>query len=64
MADFVPEFQTPPKFRPYNPKQVRLLSPDLGEWLPEGRFAYHVDDIVGDTKLSAANAFSPGSPPW
>ncbi len=56
MADFVPEFQTPPKFRPYNPKQGRLLPADLGEWLPEGHLAHHVDDIVDSLDLGALHA--------
>ena len=27
-------------FRPYEPDQMLLLSPDLHDWLPEGHFAH------------------------
>ena len=43
----------PTTFRPYNPGQGRLLPADLGEWLPEGHLAYHVDDIVDGLDLGA-----------
>ena len=36
----------PTTFRPYEPEQKLLLSPDLQEWLPEGRLAHHVSDLV------------------
>ena len=32
-------------FRPYEPEQKLLLSPDLQEWLSEGRLAHHVSDL-------------------
>ena len=28
------------RFRPYQPKQLLLLSPDLREWVPEGHLAH------------------------
>ena len=46
----------PTTFRPYNPKQGRLLPADLGEWLPEGHLAHHVDDIVDSLDLGALYA--------
>lgn len=46
----------PTTFRPYNPKQGRLLPADLGEWLPEGHLAHHVDDIVDGLDLGALYA--------
>ena len=46
----------PTTFRPYNPKQGRLLPADLGEWLPEGHLAHHVDDIVDSLDLGAFHA--------
>ena len=32
-------------FRPYEPDQMLLLSPDLHDWLPKGHFAHHVSDL-------------------
>ena len=32
----------PTRFRPYQPKQMLLLSPDLREWVPEGHLAHQV----------------------
>ena len=46
----------PTTFRPYNPKQGRLLPADLGEWLPGGHLAHHVDDIVDSLDLGALYA--------
>lgn len=43
----------PTTFRPYNPMQGRLLPADLGKWLPEGRLARHVDDIVDSLDFGA-----------
>ena len=40
-------------FRPYQPDQLLLLSPDLGEWLPSGHLAHHVSDLVDSLELSA-----------
>jgi len=33
-------------FRPYEPDQLLLLPPSLGEWLPEDHLAYFVSDVV------------------
>ncbi len=33
-------------FRPYSPKQILLMPPDLAEWVPAGHFAQLVDDLV------------------
>jgi hypothetical protein len=30
-------------FRPYTPDQIRLLPPDLSEWVPAGHLARLVD---------------------
>ena len=38
-------------FRPYEPDQMLLLSPDLRDWLPEGHFAHHVSDLVDGLDL-------------
>ena len=43
----------PRTFRPYQPNQLLLLSPDLREWLPSGHLAHHVGDLVDALDLSA-----------
>ena len=40
-------------FRPYSPSRMPLLPPDPGEWLPAGRLAYHVSDLVDALDLGA-----------
>ena len=43
----------PTTFRPYQPDQFLLLSPDLREWLPPGHLAHHVCDLVDALELRA-----------
>ena len=43
----------PTTFRPYQPDQLLLLSPDLREWLPPRHLAHHVSDLVDALELSA-----------
>ena len=43
----------PTTFRPYQPDQLLLLSPDLREWLPPGHLAHHVCDLVDALELRA-----------
>ena len=43
----------PTMFRPYQPDQLLLLSPDVREWLPPGHLAHHVSDLVDALDLSA-----------
>ena len=43
----------PTTFRPYQPDQLLLLSPDLREWLAPGHLAHHVSDLVDALELSA-----------
>ena len=43
----------PTTFRPYQPDQLLLLSPDVREWLPPGHLAHHVSDLVDALDLSA-----------
>ena len=43
----------PTTFRPYQPDQLLLLSPDLREWLPPGHLAHHVGDLVDALELRA-----------
>ena len=43
----------PTTFRPYQPDQLLLLSPDLREWLPPGHLAHHVSDLVDALDLNA-----------
>ena len=43
----------PTTFRPYQPDQLLLLSPDLHEWLAPGHLAHHVSDLVDALELSA-----------
>ena len=43
-------------FRPYHPDQMLLLPQDLREWVPEGRLAHHVSDLVDALDLSAFHA--------
>jgi transposase len=40
-------------FRPYEPDQLLLLPPSLGEWLPKDHLAYFVSDVVTELDLSA-----------
>ena len=39
-------------FRPYEPDQLVLLPPSLGEGLPEDHLAYFVSDVVTDLDLT------------
>lgn len=39
-------------FRPYEPDQLLLLPPSLGEWLPEDHLAYFVSDMVTELDLT------------
>ena len=41
------------RFRPYQPKQMLLLSPDLREWVPEGHLAHQVSEMVDGLELGA-----------
>ena len=34
------------RFRRYQPKQLLILPPDLGEWVPEGHLAHQVSELV------------------
>jgi len=43
----------PTTFRPYQPDQLLLLSPDLREWLASGHLAHHVSDLVDALDLGA-----------
>lgn len=43
----------PTTFRPYQPDQLLLLSPDVREWLPSGHLAHHVSDLVDALDLNA-----------
>ena len=44
--------KTATTFRPYNPDQLLLLPPNLGEWLPESHLVYFVRDVVSQLDLS------------
>ena len=50
----------PTTFRPYQPDQLLLLSPDLREWLPAGHLVHHVSDLVDALDLSAFYALYEG----
>ena len=41
------------RFRPYQPKQMLLLSPNLREWVPEGHLAHQVSELVDGLELGA-----------
>ena len=43
----------PTRFRPYQPKQLLMLPPDLGEWVPEGHLAHQVSELVDGLELGA-----------
>ena len=43
----------PTTFRPYQPDQMLLLSPDLRDWVAQGHLAHHVSDLVDSLDLSA-----------
>ena len=43
----------PTTFRPYQPDQLLLLSPDVREWLAPGHLAHHVSDLVDALELNA-----------
>jgi len=40
-------------FRPYEPNQLLLLPPAIGDWVPEGHLARFVSDLVDRLDLSA-----------
>lgn len=40
-------------FRPYEPNQLLLLPPAIGDWLPEGHLARFVGDLVDGLDLSS-----------
>ncbi len=40
-------------FHPYEPEQVLLLPPSLGDWVPEGHLAHFVADSVDQLDLTA-----------
>ena len=42
----------PTTFRPCQPDQLLLLSPDVREWLPSGHLVHHVSDLVDTFDLS------------
>ena len=41
----------PTRFRPYQPKQMLLLSSDLREWVGEGHLAHQVSELVDGLEL-------------
>ena len=43
----------PTRFRPYQPKQLLMLPPDLREWVPEGHLAHQVSELVDGLELGA-----------
>ena len=43
----------PTRFRPYQPRQMLLLSPDLREWVGEGHLAHQVSELVDGLELGA-----------
>ena len=43
----------PTRFRPYQPKQMLMLPPDLREWVPEGHLAHQVSELVDGLELGA-----------
>ena len=55
-------------FRPYSPRQVLLMPPDLSEWVPSGHLAHLVDDLV-ETTLDLSAIYETytevrGAPPY
>jgi len=40
-------------FRPYEPDQLLLLPPAIGDWVPDGHLAHFVSDLVDGLDLSA-----------
>jgi transposase len=56
-------------FKPYAPKQIYLLPPDLAEWLPEGHLASFISDVIDQLNLrdilfSYENSDDRGQPPY
>ena len=43
----------PTRFRPYQPKHMLVLFPDLREWVPEGHLAHQVSELVDGLELGA-----------
>ena len=41
------------RFRPYQPKQMLLLAPDLREWVAEGHLAHQVSELADGLELGA-----------
>lgn len=57
------------KFRDYQPDQLRLLSPNLNDWLPEGHLARFISEVVDDVLdldavLSSYDDDKGGQPPY
>lgn len=56
------------RYRVYEPDQLFLMPPSLGEWLPEDHLAYFVSDLVEDLDLSEIEAVyedeERGQPPY
>ena len=40
-------------FRPYEPDQMLLMPPSLGDWVPEDHLARFVSDLVDTLDLSS-----------
>jgi len=53
--------KTPSTFRPYDPDQMFLMPPRLGDWLPEDHPVHFIRDIVLQFDLSAFYADYDGS---
>jgi len=54
-------------FRPYEPDQMLLLPPSLGDWVPENHLARFVSDVVDEldlTAIEATYAEERGYPPY
>jgi transposase len=56
-------------FRAYDPDQVLLISPVLGDWVPEGDLAHFVSDLVEGDALDLAAIYASyegerGQPPY
>ena len=56
-------------FRPYDPDQVLLMSPVLGEWIPDGDLAHFVSDLVETGALELSGIYASyederGFPPY
>jgi len=60
--------KTQTRFRPYDPDQLLLLSPDLRQWLPEDDLVFFIQDVIETLDMRAIywsyDGAQGGQPPY